>query len=100
MTEWARLRCGDGCAYDAPPKLPFSFGAAALLTLALVGMANPPAILAQSDSAAPQWQVNAGGHMAFDVAFVKVMEPGLRGHPPNFSLDSGNGFTDPLNGTN
>lgn len=73
-------------------------GAVALVAPVLVGIANAPAILAQSDSAAPQWQAAAGGHMVFDIASVKVMEPGLRGHPPNFSLNDGNGFTDPRNG--
>jgi uncharacterized protein (TIGR03435 family) len=73
-------------------------GAAVLMAPVLVGIARAPAILAQSPSGAPQWQAAAGGHMVFDVASVKVMEPGLRGHPPNFALDEGNGFTDPRNG--
>jgi bla regulator protein BlaR1 len=73
-------------------------GTAVLMAPVLVGIANAPAILAQSASGAPQWQAASGGHMVFDIASVKVMEPGLRGHPPNFSLNDGNGFTDPRNG--
>ena len=36
--------------------------------------------------------------MAFDVASVKLMKPGSRGRAPNFALDNGGGFTDPLSG--
>jgi bla regulator protein blaR1 len=73
-------------------------GGAVLMAPVLVGIANAPVILAQPPSGVVQWQDAAGGHMAFEVASVKVMEPGLRGHPPNFSLNDGNGFTDPRNG--
>src|SRR5580658_2316281 len=38
-------------------------GTAVLMAPVLVGIANAPAILAQSASAAPQWQAAAGGHM-------------------------------------
>jgi uncharacterized protein (TIGR03435 family) len=73
-------------------------GAAVLLAPVLVGIANAPAILAQSPSGAPQWQAAAGGHRAFEVASVKLLKPGSRGRAPNFALDPGDGFTDPLSG--
>jgi bla regulator protein BlaR1 len=66
-------------------------GAAVLMAPVLVGIANAPAILAQSASGVPQWQVDAGGHMAFEVASVKLLKPGSRGRAPNFPLD-GDGF--------
>ena len=31
--------------------------------------------------------------MAFEVAPVKLMKPGSRGHAPNFPLDNGDAFT-------
>ena len=61
-------------------------GAAVLLAPVLVGIADAPAILAQSASGVPQWQVAAGGHMAFEVASVKPA-PHLR--TPTFPLDEG-----------
>jgi uncharacterized protein (TIGR03435 family) len=64
----------------------------------LVGIADAPAILAQSASGVPQWQAAAGGHTAFDVASVKLLKPGSRGRVPNFALDDGDGFTDPQSG--
>jgi bla regulator protein blaR1 len=67
-------------------------GAAVLMAPVLVGIANAPAILAQSASGMPQWQAAAGGHMAFEVASVKLLKPGSRGRPPNFALDPGDGF--------
>jgi uncharacterized protein (TIGR03435 family) len=73
-------------------------GAAVLMAPVLVGIANAPAILAQSPSGVPQWQAAAGGHMAFEVASVKLMKPGSRGHAPNFALDNGDAFTDPRTG--
>jgi bla regulator protein blaR1 len=75
-----------------------SAGAAVLMAPVLVGIANAPAILAQSPSAVPQWQTAAGGRMAFEVASVKVMKPGSRGRLANFPLDNGDGFTDPRTG--
>ena len=65
-------------------------GAAVLMAPVLVGIANAPAILAQSPSEPPQWQVAAGGHMAFEVASLK---PASRGRAPNFPLDEGPRFT-------
>jgi uncharacterized protein (TIGR03435 family) len=67
-------------------------GAAVLMAPVLVGIANAPAILAQSASGVPQWQAAAGGHMSFEVASVKLLKPGSRGRAPNFALDSGDGF--------
>ena len=73
-------------------------GAAVLMGPVLVGIANAPVILAQPPSGVAEWQAAAGGHMAFEVASVKLLKPGLRGRAPNFALDEGNGFTDPLSG--
>jgi uncharacterized protein (TIGR03435 family) len=73
-------------------------GAAVLMTPVLVGMANAPAILAQSPSGVTQWQDAAGGHMAFEVASVKLMKPGSRPPMPTFPLDDGNAFTNPRSG--
>src|ERR1017187_8556398 len=67
-------------------------GAAVLMAPVLVGIANAPAILAQSPSGPPQWQSAAGGHMAFEVASVKLVKLGSRWRPPNFALDDGDGF--------
>ena len=67
-------------------------GAAVLMAPVLVGIANAPAILAQLASGVPQWQAAAGGHMAFEVASVKLLKPGSRGRAPNFALDNGDGF--------
>jgi bla regulator protein BlaR1 len=66
--------------------------AAVLMAPVLVGIANAPAILAQSPSGPPQWQTAAGGHMAFEVASVKLVKLGSRWRPPNFALDDGDGF--------
>ncbi len=73
-------------------------GAAFLMAPVLVGIAGAPVTLAQTPSGVLQWEAAAGGHMAFDVASVKVLKPGARGRAPNFSLDEGDGFTDPRNG--
>jgi uncharacterized protein (TIGR03435 family) len=48
-----------------------------------------PVIFAQT-SAAPEWQIAAGGKLAFDVASVK-RDPGPF-RPPNFPLDPGDAF--------
>jgi bla regulator protein blaR1 len=66
-------------------------GAAVLMAPVLVGIANAPAMLAQYASGDTQWEAAAGGHMAFDVASVKLLKPGSRGRVPNFPLD-GDGF--------
>jgi bla regulator protein BlaR1 len=68
-------------------------GTAVLIVPVLIGMANAPAILAQSPSGAPDWQAAAGGNVAFEVAAVKLLKPGSRGRAPTFPLDSGNRFT-------
>jgi uncharacterized protein (TIGR03435 family) len=67
-------------------------GAAVLMAPVLAGIANAPAILAQSASGVPQWQAAAGGHMAFEVASVKLLKPGSRMRVPTFALDDGDGF--------
>jgi bla regulator protein blaR1 len=67
-------------------------GAAVLIAPVLVGIAGAPAMLAQYASGDTQWQAAAGGHMAFEVASVKLLKPGSRGRPPNFPL-AGDGFT-------
>lgn len=36
--------------------------------------------------------------MAFEVASVKMLKPGSRGHAPNFPLDNGDAFTNPHSG--
>jgi uncharacterized protein (TIGR03435 family) len=54
-----------------------------MLTSALLTL-----VLAQQ---APQWQVEAGGKMSFEVASVKPSKPGTF-FPPNFPLDTGDAF--------
>ena len=66
-------------------------GAAVLMAPVLVGIASAPAMLAQIASGDTQWEAAAGGHMAFDVASVKLLKPGSRFRPPNFPL-GGDGF--------
>ena len=63
-----------------------SAGAVALMAPVLVGIANAPAVLAQYSSGAPQWEAAAGGHMAFEVASVKLLKPGSGFRAPNFPL--------------
>ena len=67
-------------------------GVAVLMAPVLVGIGNAPAILAQTPSGVPQWQIDAGGHMAFDVASVKLLKPGAGGRDAYFALDAGDGF--------
>ena len=67
-------------------------GASGLMAPVLVGVASAPAILAQIASGDTQWEAAAGGHMAFDVASVKLLKSGSRLRPPNFPL-AGDGFT-------
>jgi bla regulator protein BlaR1 len=66
-------------------------GAAVLMAPVLVGIASPPAMLAQIASGDTHWEAAAGGHMAFEVASVKLLKPGSRLRPPNFPL-GGDGF--------
>jgi bla regulator protein BlaR1 len=73
-------------------------GAVVLLAPVLVGIANAPAILAQPPSEVVQWQAAAGGHIAFEVASVKLMKPGTFGQDLSFRLDPGPGFTHPRTG--
>ena len=74
-------------------------GAAVLTAPVLVGIANAPAILAQPPSGVPQWQAAAGGHMAFEVASVKLKKPGSRWLGRlSFHLGPGDSFTDPRTG--
>lgn len=48
-------------------------------------------MLAQIASEDARWEAAAGGHMAFEVASVKLLNPGSRFRPPNFPL-AGDGF--------
>ena len=74
-------------------------GATVLTAPVLVGIADAPAIRAQSPSGAPQWQAAAGGHMAFEVASVKLLKPGSRPFMRyGFPLDNGDSFTNPNTG--
>jgi bla regulator protein BlaR1 len=59
--------------------------------LVLVGIASAPAMLAQYASEDTHWEAAAGGHMAFEVASVKLLKPGSRFRAPNFPL-GGDGF--------
>jgi len=67
-------------------------GTAVLMAPVLVGIASPPAMLAQIASGDTHWEAAAGGHLAFEVASVKLLKPGSRMRPPNFPL-SGDRFT-------
>jgi uncharacterized protein (TIGR03435 family) len=61
-------------------------GAAVLMAPVLVAIASPSAMVAQIASEDTHWEAAAGGHMAFDVASVKLLKPGSRFRPPNFPL--------------
>jgi bla regulator protein blaR1 len=50
------------------------------------------ALLNGQAAAVPQWQIDAGGKMAFEVASIKPSPPGAF-RPPNFPLDPGDSFT-------
>ena len=85
---------------DAPDVFGLSFakkaalaiaGAAVLMAPVLVGIAGPRAMPAQIASEDTRWEAAAGGHMAFEVASVKLLKPGSRMRPPNFPL-AGDGF--------
>jgi uncharacterized protein (TIGR03435 family) len=45
-----------------------------------------------AQSGAPQWQIDAGGKMSFEVASVKASEPGDHGYRMNFPLTLGPNF--------
>jgi uncharacterized protein (TIGR03435 family) len=49
-----------------------------------------PAMFGQGASSVPDWQIQAGGHMEFEVASVKPDSGPFR--PPNFPLDPGDAF--------
>jgi bla regulator protein BlaR1 len=67
-------------------------GASVLMAPVLVGIASQPGMLAQISSGDTHWEAAAGGHMAFEVASVKLlMKPGSRFQAPNFPL-AGDGF--------
>src|SRR5579862_7118522 len=67
--------------------------AAAALTVLFVSGAPRPSAWAQSLSlATPQWQIDAGGKMAFDVASVKPNKSDDRGMDANFPLSLGPPF--------
>lgn len=69
-------------------------GGKLLLVAASWLAAYPPTLRAQESAtqpaAAPEWQIAAGGKMAFEVASVK-QDPGPF-RPPNFPLDAGDAF--------
>jgi uncharacterized protein (TIGR03435 family) len=48
-------------------------------------------LVAQQSASLPQWQIDAGGKMAFEVASIKPSPPGAF-RPPNFPLDPGDSF--------
>ena len=74
-------------------------GATVLTAPVLVGIAKAPVILAQPPSRVTQWQDAAGGHMAFEVASIKLMKPGSpRFERLSFRLDPGPAFSDPRTG--
>jgi uncharacterized protein (TIGR03435 family) len=54
---------------------------------AFVGIVRPPVIRAQAQTS-PDWQIAAGGKMAFEIASVKPDSGPFR--PPNVPLDNGN----------
>jgi uncharacterized protein (TIGR03435 family) len=58
-----------------------------LVVISSAGLAQPPSMQAP---AAPDWQIAAGGKMAFEVASVKL-DPGPF-RPPNFPLDPGEAY--------
>jgi len=91
----ARKVCGLSLARKAVLA---ATAAAVLLAPVLIGIANAPATLAQPASEVPQWQIAAGGQMAFDVASVKPVTPGARQRSPNFALDDADGFVNSLTG--
>jgi uncharacterized protein (TIGR03435 family) len=61
-----------------------------IATLFLLCAASLARLSAQP-AAAPQWQIDADGKMAFEVASVKPSPPGAF-RPPNFPLDPGDSF--------
>ncbi len=63
-------------------------GITALAAPIIIGVLNAPAIRAQD---AADWQIKAGGKMAFEVASVKLDKGPFRS--PNFPLDTGDAFT-------
>src|SRR5260370_13271138 len=60
------------------------------LLLLAAGWMTIAAPTAQSQSV-PQWQTDAGGKMAFEVASIKPSKPGTF-IPPNFPLDPGDAY--------
>jgi uncharacterized protein (TIGR03435 family) len=63
--------------------------------------ASIPSVMAQSAAGqatavqptVPQWQIDAGGKLAFDVASVKLSKPGDEGYRMNFPLSLGPNMT-------
>jgi uncharacterized protein (TIGR03435 family) len=72
-------------------KLPLLAIRIAAVAVPLVfGLLNAPRVRAQSP--ATDWQTEAGGKMAFDVASVKRSTPGPNGYHSNFPLTLGSSF--------
>jgi uncharacterized protein (TIGR03435 family) len=75
----------------------FLVGAIGALGLSVLPGAPMPSVAAQSaadktpaaEPGIPQWQIDAGGKMEFDVASVKLSKPGDEGYRENFALTLG-----------
>jgi uncharacterized protein (TIGR03435 family) len=63
-----------------------------LLSVVSIAIAAPAFGQQTASSATPQWQIKAGGKLAFDVASIRQGDPGAF-TPPNFPLDAGDAFT-------
>jgi uncharacterized protein (TIGR03435 family) len=63
-------------------------GKALLIAVGWLAVYSP--MLCAQDAGAPEWQIAAGGKMAFDVASVKLYTGPFR--PPNFPLDPGDAY--------
>ena len=64
-----------------------AIGMAAVAVSLVFGLLNAPRVRAQSPT--PDWQTQAGGTMAFEVASVKRSAPGPEGYHSNFPLTLG-----------
>ncbi len=70
-------------------------GLAAVTIPVGIGIVNAPAMSAQTATATmPQWQIAAGGRMAFEVASIRQRAPGAQFTPPNFPLSNENAYAD------
>jgi bla regulator protein blaR1 len=67
-----------------------------LLVAIAVSVATAP-LKAQAGAAVAPWQIAAGGKMEFEVASVKLAQPGVF-RSPNFPLDTGDAFASMVDG--